>query len=193
MYESWLGKVNLVEVRLSYLPGLRYCYDIEEIHIVERWQTRWHIIVSARYPDRRTDRQTDRHTSPVLIVKLAVNIRPSQYNFGIPKQISEVWDFILYFYVFRWLVNQQHITAGIPKRLVLNSFEKSRRADEIFELWNLCFCKRQGFIVFSWERSGFEFSSYIFVLQLKSVGFGRWVFTNARVKSRDASILLFFT
>lgn len=144
-------------------------------NIVERWKTRWHIIVSARYPDRRTYRQTDRHTSPVLIVKVAVNIRPSQHNFGIPKQISEVWDFILYFYVFHWLVNQQHITSGIPKRLVLNSFEKSRRADQRFELWNLCFCERQGFFVFSRERSGFEFTSYIFVLQLKNVGFGRWV------------------
>lgn len=55
----------------------------------------------------QTDGQTYVTRSLVLIVKLAVNIRPSQHNFGIPKHISEVWDFILYFYVFRWLVNQQ--------------------------------------------------------------------------------------
>lgn len=102
-------------------------------NILER---RWHVDILS-VPDSRTDGRTDSQTyvtrSQVHIVNSGVYFRPSQHNFGIPKQISEVWDFILYFYVFRWLVNRPHtsITYGIPKRLVLNSSEKSRRG------WNI--------------------------------------------------------
>lgn len=151
-------------------------------NIVERWQTRWHIIVSARYPDRRTDGQTYVTRSLVLIVKLAVNIRPSQHNFGIPKQISKVWDFILYFYVFCWLVNQQHITSGITKRLVLNSFENLDVRTKDLWAMEFMFLRTTGFLRFQLGKEWIWVHFIYFCVTTENCWF--WpmsIFTNAHV------------